>query len=139
MLGDLGKSLSSQRFGLYGQSSSLIVIEAHSPATELFSKDPILLAKIFNDLQLAVLHPPRRRRSAKTGMGRALSAYSKPIIATAERSSEISHLRADPVFGPYAAWGSIFGSHRNESQAGTGGRIIGEPQVFFSMLENSPP
>ena len=56
--GDLGKSLSSQRFGLYGQSPALIVIEAHSPATELFSKHPILLAKIFNDLQLAVVHPP---------------------------------------------------------------------------------
>jgi hypothetical protein len=56
--GDLGKSLSSQRFGLYGQSPALIVIEAHSPATELFSKHPILLAKIFNDLQLAVAHPP---------------------------------------------------------------------------------
>jgi hypothetical protein len=38
--------------------SALIVIEAHSPATELFSKHPILLAKIFNDLQLAVVHPP---------------------------------------------------------------------------------
>src|SRR5262252_5369699 len=56
--GDLGKSLSSQRFGLYGQSPALIVIEAHSPATELFSKHPILLAKIFNDLQLAwFIHP----------------------------------------------------------------------------------
>jgi hypothetical protein len=55
--GNLGKSLSSQRLGLYGQSPALIVIEAHSPATELFSKHPILLAKIFNDLQLAVVHP----------------------------------------------------------------------------------
>src|SRR5215467_15287206 len=56
--GDLGKSLSSQRFGLYGQPPALIVIEAHSSATELFAKHPILLAKIFNDLQLAVVHPP---------------------------------------------------------------------------------
>src|SRR5215471_16301743 len=56
--GDLGKSLSSHRFGLYGQSPALIVIEAHSPATELFAKHPILLAKIFNDLHLAVVHPP---------------------------------------------------------------------------------
>src|SRR6516165_5859181 len=35
-------------------------------------------------------------------MGRALSVYSRSIIATAERSSEISHLHVDPVFGPYA-------------------------------------
>ena len=34
-----------------------MVIEAHSPATELFSKHPILLAEIFNDLQLSVVHP----------------------------------------------------------------------------------
>src|SRR5215469_5994041 len=56
--GDLGKSLSSQRFGLYGQSPALIVIQAHAPPTELFSKHAILLAKIFNGLQLAVVHPP---------------------------------------------------------------------------------
>src|SRR5215469_17438056 len=56
--GDLGKSLSSQCFGLNGQSPALLVIEAHSAVTELFSKHPILLAKIFNDLQLAVVHPP---------------------------------------------------------------------------------
>src|SRR5215831_17064236 len=56
--GDFGKNLSSQRFGLYGQSPALTVIEAHSPVTELFSKHPILLAKIFNDLPLAVAHPP---------------------------------------------------------------------------------
>src|SRR6516162_8000934 len=63
--GDLGKSLSSQRFDLYGQSPALIVIEAHSPATELFAKHPILLAKIFNDLELAVVHPPRDRDRQK--------------------------------------------------------------------------
>src|SRR5215472_7431792 len=56
--GDLGQNLSSQRFGLYGQSPALMVIEAHSPVTELFSKRPILLAKVVNDLQLAVVHPP---------------------------------------------------------------------------------
>src|SRR5215471_3317925 len=56
--GDLGKSLSSQRFGLYGQSPALSVIKADSPTTELFSKYPILLAKILNDLLLAVVHPP---------------------------------------------------------------------------------
>src|SRR5215469_7918695 len=85
--GNLGKSFSSQRLGLNGQSPALIVIEAHAPITELFSKHPILLAKIFNDLQLAVVgggSSTRRQRSAKIGMGRALSAYSKPIIASAE-------------------------------------------------------
>jgi non-homologous end joining protein Ku len=35
-------------------------------------------------------------------MGRALSAYSKPIIATAEPQWQNIHLHADRVFGPYA-------------------------------------
>src|SRR5215472_14171387 len=56
--GELGKSLSSQRSGLYGQPLAAIVIEAHSLATELFRKHPVLLAKIFNGLLLAVVHPP---------------------------------------------------------------------------------
>src|SRR5215467_702509 len=56
--GDLGKNLSSQRFGLNGQPPALLVIEAHSLATELFSQHPILFAEILNDLQLAVVHPP---------------------------------------------------------------------------------
>ena len=51
--GDFGKNLSSQRFGLHGQFPALIVIEAHAPATELFAKHTILLAKMFNDLLLA--------------------------------------------------------------------------------------
>jgi hypothetical protein len=66
------------------QSPALIVIEAHSPATQLFSKHPIFLAKIFNDLQLAAVHPPGNGDQQKNGMGRALVAYSKPIIMTPE-------------------------------------------------------
>src|SRR6516165_12236473 len=78
--GDLGKSLSSQRFGLYGQSPALMVIEAHSPVTELFSKHPILLAKVVNDLALAVVHPPGNSDQHKPER----VDPSKPIIATAQ-------------------------------------------------------
>src|SRR5215813_11370760 len=81
--GDLGKSLSSQRFGLNGQPPALIVIEAHPLATELFSQHPILFAEIFNDLQVAVVHPPGDGDQQKLAWV-ALSAYSKPIIASAE-------------------------------------------------------
>src|SRR5215471_4768558 len=77
--GDLGKSLSSQRFGLNGQPPALLVIEAHSLATELFSQHPILFSEIFNDLQ-----------------------FQNPLSRPPNRSSETSHLHADPVFGPYA-------------------------------------
>jgi hypothetical protein len=43
---------------LYSHSPTLIGIQAHSLAAELFAEHPILLAKIFNELLLAVVHPP---------------------------------------------------------------------------------
>src|SRR5215469_11349221 len=101
-VGDLGKSLSPQRFGLYGQSPALIVIEAHPPAPELFSKHPILLAKIFNDLQLAVVHPPGDGDQQKSEWVEHSLRIQNPLSRPPSRSSEISHLHADPVFGPYA-------------------------------------
>src|SRR5215469_4669636 len=100
--GDLGKSLSSQRFGLYGQSPALIVIEAHSPITELFSKHTILLAKILNDPQLAVVHPPGDGDQQKPEWVEHSLRIQNPLSRAPNRSSEISHLHADPVFGPYA-------------------------------------
>src|SRR5262252_8607308 len=99
--GDLGKSFSSQRFGLYGQSPALIVIEAHSPATELFAKHPILFAKIFNDLQLAVVHPPGDGDQQKTGWVEHSLHNQSPLSRPPRRSSEIPHLHGDPVSGPY--------------------------------------
>src|SRR5262252_566838 len=99
--GDLGKSLSSQRFGLYGQSPALIVIEAHSPITELFSKHPILFAEIFNDLQLAVVHPPGDGDQQKLEWVEHSLHIQNPLSRPPNRSSETSHLHADPVFGPY--------------------------------------
>jgi hypothetical protein len=56
--GDLGQDLAPQRFGPNGQSAALIVIEANSPATELFSKNPILLMQLVNNQQLTLVHPP---------------------------------------------------------------------------------
>jgi hypothetical protein len=99
--GNLGKSLSSQRLGLYGQSPSLIVMEAHSPATELFSKHPILLAQIFNDLQLAVVHPPGDGDQQKPEWVEHSLRIQNPLSRPPSRSSEISHLHGDPVFRPY--------------------------------------
>src|SRR6516162_5764302 len=99
--GNLGKSLSSQRLGLYGQSPPLIVMEAHSPATELFSKHPILLAQIFNDLQLTVVHPPGYGDQRKPEWVEHSLRIQNPLSRPPSRSSEISHLHADPVFRPY--------------------------------------
>lgn len=44
--------------GLSCQSPALMVIETQSPIAELLAKDPVLLAKVVNDLQLALIHPP---------------------------------------------------------------------------------
>ena len=35
-----------------------MVIEAQSPIAELLAKHPVLLTKVVNDLQLALIHPP---------------------------------------------------------------------------------
>jgi hypothetical protein len=61
-----------------------MVIKAQSPIAELLAKDPVLLAKVVNDLQLALIHPPWKRRAAESGMGRKLSGASKPIIVSTE-------------------------------------------------------
>jgi hypothetical protein len=100
--GDLGKNLSSQRFGVYGQSAALMVIEAHSPVTELFSKHPILLAKVINDLQLAVVHPPGNSDQHKPERVDPSLRFQNPLSRPPSRSTEPSHLYADPVFGLYA-------------------------------------
>jgi hypothetical protein len=55
--GDLGQNLPPQAFGPDGQSPALIVIEAQSPSTELLAQNPVFLAKVVNDLQLALIHP----------------------------------------------------------------------------------
>jgi hypothetical protein len=91
-----------------------MVIEAQSPIAELLAKDPVLLAKVVNDLQLALVHPTRKRRSAESGMGRKLFGVSKPIIATKELWWNRRRLIQIPVFGPY-------GIYRQVSSAFSGG------------------
>jgi hypothetical protein len=81
--------------------SALIVIEAHSPVIEFFSKHPILLAKIFNDLQLAVVHPPGDGDQQKTEWVEHSLRIQNPLSRPPSHSSEPSDLHADSVFGPY--------------------------------------
>src|SRR5215471_8060955 len=99
--GDFGKNLASQHFGLHGQSPALMVIEAHSPVPELFSKHPILLAKVVNDLQLAVVHPPGNSDQHKPERVDPSLRVQNPLSRPPSRSTEPSHLHADPVLGPY--------------------------------------
>ena len=100
--GDLGKNLSSQRLGLYRQSPALMVIEAKSPATQLLAQNPILFAKVFNDLQLAVVHPAGNSDQHKSEWVDQSLRIQNPLSRPVSRSTEPPHLHTNPVFGPYA-------------------------------------
>jgi hypothetical protein len=62
----------------------------HSPATELFSKHPILLAKIFNDLQLAVVHHPETAISKKWNGSSTLCVFKTHYL---ERRAAVAKYR----------------------------------------------
>src|SRR5215831_6546391 len=100
-VGDLGKNLSSQRFGLYSQSPALIVIQAQSPAAELLSKNAILLAKVINDLQLVLVHPAGDRDQQESEWVKDCRDPQSPLSRARGYSREPSQIHADPVFGPY--------------------------------------
>ena len=44
--------------GLSGQSTTLVIVEPHSPSAELLANNPVLLARVIDDLQLTSVHPP---------------------------------------------------------------------------------
>jgi hypothetical protein len=52
------------------ESLALMVSVAQSPIAELLATHPVLLAKLVNDLQSALVHPIRKRRLAESEMGR---------------------------------------------------------------------
>ena len=131
--GDLGKNLSSQRLGLYGQSSALMVIEAHSPATELFSKHLILLAEIFNDLQLAVVHPPGDGDQHKPERVEHFLGIQNPLSRPPTRGTEPSHLHADPVSGPYGVYSDRL-SGAKEARPGLNALMADARRGAFDVL-----
>ena len=45
------QNLPAQPIGLSGESTALVVVEAHSPLAELLARNPVLLAKVIDDLQ----------------------------------------------------------------------------------------
>jgi hypothetical protein len=109
--GDLGKNSLSQRFGLYGQSP-MLVIEAHSPVTELFWKHSILLAKIFNDLGLAAVHPAGNSDPHKPEWSSTLCVFKTDFRDQPSRSTEPPHPHANPLFGPRPFHRHQFLTHR---------------------------
>src|SRR5215472_15247470 len=101
-VGDLGKNLSSQRLGLYGQSPALIVIQAQSPAAELLSKNAILLAKVINDLQLTLIYPSGNSDHHKPEWVENSLSLQSPLSRDRAHSRKPTPIHADPVSGPYA-------------------------------------
>ena len=100
--GDLSQNLPPQGFGSNGQSAALVVMEAHSPAAELLSKNAILLAKVINHLQLASIHPAgdgdQQESEWVKGSGFSKAHYREHRACCGEPSQ----IHADPIFGPYA-------------------------------------
>ena len=55
--GEVGENLPSQPLGLVGQATALVVAESQALVAELLAKNPVLLTKVVNHLQLALVHP----------------------------------------------------------------------------------
>ena len=53
----LGQELPSDSFGLGGQARALVIVEPDSPPGELLTKNPVLFAKVTDDLLLTLVHP----------------------------------------------------------------------------------
>jgi|GEM_PF-5876723 hypothetical protein len=62
-----------------------MVIETQSPIAELLAKHPVLLAKVVNDLQLALVHPSGNGNQQKTEWVENFFGVSKSIIASTEQ------------------------------------------------------
>jgi hypothetical protein len=63
------------------ESTALVVIEPHSAPAELLAKNPVLLAKVINHLQLALFHPATAistNRNGSTTLGISLAHYREP-------------------------------------------------------------
>jgi hypothetical protein len=74
-----------------------MVIEAQSPIAELLAKDPVLLAKVVNDLQLALIHPHGNQQKAEWVENSLRFESLSPLRA----DGKPSRIHADPVSRPY--------------------------------------
>jgi hypothetical protein len=102
--GDLGQNLPLECFGSNGQSATLVVIEAYSPAAELLSKNAVLLAKVINDLQLPLAHPAGDGDQPEMEWVKDSLGLQSPLSPAPGNSREQSRIQADPLFGPYGMW-----------------------------------
>ena len=94
------RTLRAQALGLNGQAAPLVIVEPKSPIAELLAKNPVLLAQVVNDLQLALIHPPGNGDQQKTEwVENSLGLQS--LLSRLRVDGEASRIHADPVSGPY--------------------------------------
>jgi hypothetical protein len=94
----LRQELPSQSFGLSGQVTALVVVEAQAPPAQLLPKNAVLLAKIIDHLQLALVHPPGggdQHEPKWIQHSRHVGLLSQPCGKEPERIQAVS------VFGSY--------------------------------------
>jgi hypothetical protein len=84
---------------LHRQPTALIVIQPEPPIAELLPKNPILFAKVVDDVRLTLINPSAKRNTNRNG-SRIPDIYS--AISTAGSADNLSFFQADPIFGPYA-------------------------------------
>jgi hypothetical protein len=70
----------------------------------LLAQDAVLLSKIIDDLQLALIHPARQPRSAGTGTDPEASASDCQLSPGRGAPPRTAQSQADQVFGPYAVF-----------------------------------
>src|SRR5215467_3508856 len=115
--GDLSQNIPSQCFGSNGQSAALVVIEAHSPVAELLSKNAILLVKVINDLQLALVHPAGDSDQQESEWVKDFQGRQGPLSRARGYRRKPAQIHADPIFGPYEGVSICYKSQENQAQA----------------------
>jgi hypothetical protein len=78
--GELGQHLSPKSSGFGGQTPALVISEPQTSIAELFAKDTVLFAQVFDHLKLAFIHPSGKGDQEKPETDRGLWACTRLII-----------------------------------------------------------
>jgi hypothetical protein len=97
----LGQKLSSQPFGLNGQSTALFIVQAQPSIAELFAKNPVLLAKVINYLYLLFVHPAGDGDQHEPEWIQDSWHLVSSLLNVKCCGDEPSRIQTDPVSGPY--------------------------------------
>jgi hypothetical protein len=78
--GELGQHLSPKSSGFGGKTPALVISEPQTSIAELFAKDTVLFAQVFDHLKLAFIHPSGKGDQKKPerieGCGHVLALLS---------------------------------------------------------------